>query len=123
MGKWTYEFIGDSRNEAWVLLDPDGNQRDEHWYNTRAEADFAIEILNRHAPGQEYVTVCFTVKADSSIMSALSILENGYVELNPDSLSMLYNQTLIGNSVFGVAEVGCPDWAERAGADPSLWED
>lgn len=123
MGKWTIEFVGDKDNVAYALVDPDENQRDEYWYNTREDAIFAAQVLNRHAPGSEYITVCFAVKADPSVMSALSILEDGTVELNPGALGTLYRQTLIGNGVFGVAAVGCPEWAEEAGADPSLWRD
>lgn len=123
MSKWTIEFVGDKDNDAWAVVSPDGERYDDYWYDTRESATWATLVLNRHAPGEEYITVCFAVKADSSIMSALSILEDGTVELNPDSLSMLYKQTLIGRGVFGVAEVGCPHWAEMAGADPSLWRD
>lgn len=123
MGKWTIEFVGDKENQAWAVVDPEEEVRNEHWYGHREDAIFAAEVLNRHAPGSEYVTVCFSVKADSSVMSALSILEDGTVELDRESLRVLYEQSYIGNHVFSVAEVGCPHWAEQAGADPSLWRD
>jgi hypothetical protein len=70
----------------------------------------------------QYVTVCFSVKLTSEQIAQLSIVDGGSVELNDESFILLTNAAKNSQSEFAVAEIGCPEWAEHAGADPSLWE-
>lgn len=38
--EWTAVFVGDKNNEAWMLVDEDGNERQpSHWYNSKEEAE------------------------------------------------------------------------------------
>jgi hypothetical protein len=38
--KWEAVFVGDKYNEAWMLVDEDGNERQpSHWYNSKEEAE------------------------------------------------------------------------------------
>ena len=37
---WVAVFVGDSQNNAWALVDSDGNEREpSFWYNSREEAE------------------------------------------------------------------------------------
>lgn len=70
-----------------------------------------------------YATVCFVVELTPEVRRNLSILDDGSIETNADSISRLTALSITGHSVFGVAELGVSEWAEIAGADPSLWEE
>jgi hypothetical protein len=38
--EWTAVFVGDKYNEAWMLVDEDGNEKQpSYWYNSKEEAE------------------------------------------------------------------------------------
>jgi len=38
--EWEAVFVGDKHNEAWALVDSEGNERQpSHWYNSKEEAE------------------------------------------------------------------------------------
>jgi hypothetical protein len=38
--KWEAVFVGDKNNEAWMLVDSEGNERQpSYWYNSKEEAE------------------------------------------------------------------------------------
>jgi hypothetical protein len=38
--EWEAVFVGDKYNEAWMLVDSDGNERQpSYWYNSKEEAE------------------------------------------------------------------------------------
>jgi len=40
MTNWEAVFVGDKYNEAWMLVDDDGNERQpSYWYNSKEEAE------------------------------------------------------------------------------------
>jgi hypothetical protein len=40
MKQWFAIFVGDKYNEAWALVDADGNEREpSYWYNSKEEAE------------------------------------------------------------------------------------
>jgi hypothetical protein len=40
MNKYRAEFVGDKYNEAWALIDDEGNEKQpSYWYNSKEEAE------------------------------------------------------------------------------------
>jgi hypothetical protein len=70
--------------------------------------------------GVSFVSVCFSVKLTREQVAKLNFID-GSVEMTKESMTLLTSAALSDQVEFAVAEVGCPEWAEEAGADPSCW--